>query len=119
MNNRKIVIVFSARTGMHTGINVNAYFNPFKKSRSNVLKENLEKKLKENGLYYEVSVDVNHGDLQYLKREGYQLMLISPYISQYQDYDGIECTDYYKMSLDEFDNGNVDNIIAYLLKMEP
>lgn len=119
MKNRKIVIVFSVGIHMRTGVDVNSYFNPFKKSRSSVLKDNLEKKLKENGLYYEVFEDVNHGDLKALKREGYNLMLISPYVSQYQDYDGLERTDYYKLSLEEFDHGNVDHIIAYLLKMAP
>ncbi len=117
MKNRKIVIVFSASIGLRTGVDINSHINPFKKSRSRVLKDNLEKKLKENGLYYEVYEDVNHGDLQSLKREGYNLMLISPYVSQYQNYEGLERTDYYKMSLDEFDHGNVDSIIAYLLKM--
>lgn len=119
MNNRKLVIVFSVTLGIHGGIEVNSYPNPFKKSRVKVLKENLDKKLKENGLYYDVLIDANHGDLQALKREGFDLLLISPYISGHQNYDGLERTDYYKMSLDEFDNGNVDSIISYLIKMVP
>ena len=64
----------------------------------------------------EVVIDVNHGDLQFLKREGVNLFLIPEDIASYMDYSGINMEECFQLTHDEYENGNVDRIVKYIEK---
>ena len=87
-----------------------------KKKRSTVLKENLQSALASKNQEVEVVIDVNHGDLQFLKREGVNLFLIPEDIASYIDYSGINMEECFKLTHDEYENGNVDRIVKYIEK---
>lgn len=84
--------------------------NPFKKSKSSVLKENLESKINTN---IQVIVDVNRGDLNFLKKDGVDCFLIPEYIKSYVDY-GDNKDKCFFLTTDEYDSGNVDRFVKYL-----
>lgn len=65
-----------------------------------------------------VMVDVNHGDLQALKREGVNLMLIPEDVSIYLDYANISREECYKLSHDEYENGDVTKVMEYIKGMQ-
>ena len=67
---KKIAIVPYVTNGRNSQVGHDGHFNIFKKKRSTVLKENLQSVIKAKNWEAEVIVDVNHGDLQSLKREG-------------------------------------------------
>lgn len=87
-----------------------------KKKRSTVLKENLQSALASKNQEVEVVIDVNHGDLQFLKREGVNLFLIPEDIASYMDYSGINMEECFQLTHDEYENGNVDRIVKYIEK---
>lgn len=97
----------------------NFSLNAPKKQKAENLKKNLQKKINEIGLFYDVKLDTNDGDLKYIKKDGANLILISPYIYEWMDFDGIEKADYYELSTDEFDNGKTDKIMEYLMEIVP
>lgn len=110
----KIAIVPFVTNGRGSQVGHDGHFNVFRKSRSTVLRENLENGLKEAGISAEVIVDVNHGDLKALKREGVTLMLLPSDVAIYVDYSGISSNEYYKLSENEYENGEVAHIIEYI-----
>ena len=73
---KKIAIVPYVTNGRNSQVGHDGHFNIFKKKRSTVLKEYLQSAIKAKNWEAEVIVDVNHGDLQSLKREGVNLFLI-------------------------------------------
>lgn len=111
---KKIAIVPFVTNGRGSQVGHDGYLNVFKKSRSTLLKENLEKALKAEQISAEIIVDVNHGDLQLLKRDGVKLMLLPGDVSIYVDYSGIEPNEYYKLSEAEYENGEVTHIVEYI-----
>lgn len=111
---KKIAIIPYVTHG-RTNIGHDGHLNIFKKSRSVVLKENLQRAFKSEKQDIEVIVDVNHGDLQYLKREGIKLFLIPEQLDKYIDYTGIckkdEC---FILNCDEYENGDVTRIVDFI-----
>lgn len=85
-----------------------------KKKRSTVLKENLQSAMEAKNLEAEVIVDVNHGDLQSLKREGVNLFLIPEDIARYIDYSNISKDECFKLTHDEYESGNIDRVVKYI-----
>ena len=83
---KKIAIVPYVTNGRNSQVGHDGHFNILKKKRSTVLKENLQSVIKTKNWKTEVIVDVNHGDLQSLKREGVNLFLIPEDIARYIDY---------------------------------
>ena len=113
---KKIAIIPYVTIGRNAQIGHDGHFNIFKKSRSAVLKENLQAALERNNHHIEVIVDVNHGDMQLLKREGVDLFLIPDDIAGYVDYEGINMAACFKLSHDEYENGHVERILEYIEK---
>lgn len=111
---KKIAIVPFVTNGRNSQVGHDGHLNIFKKKRSTVLKENLENALALEKINAEVIVDVNHGDLQGLKRDGVDLMLISEEIASYVDYTNIDKTECYRLSCDEYDNGDIAGVIEYI-----
>ena len=96
------------------GLQINIFFNIFKKKRSTVLKENLQSAIKAKNWEAEVIVDVNHGDLQSLKREGVNLFLIPEDIARYIDYSSVSKDECFKLTHDEYESGNIDRVVKYI-----
>ena len=113
---KKIAIIPYVTNGRNSQVGCDGHFNIFKKKRSTVLKENLQSALASKNQEVEVVIDVNHGDLQFLKREGVNLFLIPEDIASYMDYSGINMEECFKLTHDEYENGNVDRIVKYIEK---
>lgn len=62
----------------------------------------------------EVIVDVNHGDLQSLKREGVNLFLIPEDIARYTDYSNVNKEECFELTHDEYESGNIDRVVKYI-----
>ena len=107
---KKIAIIPYVTIGRNTEIGRDGYFNIFKKCRSAVLKENLQSAFALNNHKIEVIVDVNHGDMQFLKRDGVDLFLIPEDIANYIDYSGIDMAECFKLTHDEYESGNTERI---------
>ena len=88
---KKIAIVPYVTNGRNSQIGHDGHFNILKKKRSTVLKENLQSVIEAKSWEAEVIVDVNHGDLQSLKREGVNLFLIPEDIRSEERRVGKEC----------------------------
>lgn len=89
-------------------------FSIFRKKRSDVLKERLDSFFALKNWDVEVIIDVNHGDLNYLKRQGVDLFLLSPLVSVYMDYTEFDSKSYIKLTDDEFKKGMIDRITTYV-----
>ena len=113
---KKIAIIPYVTNGRNSQVGRDGHFNIFKKKRSTVLKENLQSALASKNQEVEVVIDVNHGDLQFLKREGVNLFLIPEDIASYMDYSGINMEECFQLTRDEYENGNVDRIVKYIEK---
>ena len=113
---KKIAIIPYATNGRNSQVGHDGHFNIFKKKRSAVLKENLQSVLTLKNQEVEVIIDVNHGDLQFLKREGVNLFLIPEDIASYMDYRGVNMEECFKLTHDEYECGNVDRIVKYIEK---
>lgn len=113
---KKIAIVPYVTNGRNSQVGHDGHFNIFKKKRSTVLKENLQSALASKNQEVEVVIDVNHGDLQFLKRGGVNLFLIPEDIASYMDYSGINMEECFQLTHDEYENGNVDRIVKYIEK---
>jgi len=113
---KKIAIIPYVTNGRNSQVGCDGHFNIFKKKRSTVLKENLQSALASKNQEVEVVIDVNHGDLQFLKREGVNLFLIPEDIASYMDYCGINMEECFQLTHDEYENGNVDRIVKYIEK---
>ena len=113
---KKIAIIPYVTNGRNSQVGCDGHLNIFKKKRSTVLKENLQSALASKNQEVEVVIDVNHGDLQFLKREGVNLFLIPEDIASYMDYSGINMEECFKLTHDEYENGNVDRIVKYIEK---
>lgn len=94
---------------------VGARPNPFGMDGGlNIFKKSLSETLKEKNMDYEVHVDSTYDDLKNLIQDEDTLLLISPYIKDKVDIDGISKNNYYILSENEFNNGYVEDIITYL-----
>lgn len=82
--------------------------------QSLALKENLQSVIKAKNWEAEVIVDVNHGDLQSLKREGVNLFLIPEDIARYIDYSSVRKDECFKLTHDEYESGNIDRVVKYI-----
>jgi hypothetical protein len=103
---KKIAIVPYVTNGRNLQVGHDGHFNIFKKKRSAVIKaKNWEA---------EVIVDVNHGDLQSLKREGVNLFLIPEDIARYIDYSSVSKYECFKLTHDEYESGNIDRVVKYI-----
>ena len=111
---QKIAIVPYVTYGRLAQAGYDGHLNVFKKKRSAVLKENLEAAISEEKWNIEVFVDVNHGDLQGLQREGVDLFLIPEGAATYADYENIDKKMCFKLNQDEYENGTVGRIIEYI-----
>lgn len=111
---KKIAIVPYVTNGKNAQVGRDGYLNIFKKKRSTVLKENLEIALSTEKTNLEIVIDVNHGDLPALKREGVDLFIIPEDIACYVDYENINKAECFKLSHDEYENGIVHRIIEYI-----
>ncbi|SQB01202.1 Uncharacterised protein [Clostridium beijerinckii] len=63
---------------------------------------------------YKVHVDSTYDDLKNLIQDEDTLLLISPYIKDKVDIDGINKNNYYILRETEFNDGYVEDIITYL-----
>ena len=106
---KKIAIVPYVTNGRNSQVGHDGHFNIFKKKRSTVLKEYLQSAIKAK-----VIVDVNHGDLQSLKREGVNLFLIPEDIARYIDYSSVSKDECFKLTHDEYESGNIDRVVKYI-----
>ena len=111
---KKIAIVPYVTYGRLAQAGHDGHLNPFKKKRSAALKENLEAALSAEKWDMEVIIDVNHGDLPGLKREGVDLFVIPEDIAVYVDYDKINKKECFQISHDAYENGTVNRIIEYI-----
>ncbi len=111
---KKIAIVPYVTVGRNAVFGRDGHLNIFKKGRSAVLKENLQSAFALKNREIEVIVDVNYGDLPFLKREGVDLFLIPEDIAAYIDYNGIHKEECFKLTHDEYEDGNVDRILNYI-----
>ena len=111
---KKIAIVPYVTNGRNSQVGHDGHFNIFKKKRSTVLKENLQSAIKAKNWEAEVIVDVNHGDLQSLKREGVNLFLIPEDIARYIDYSSVSKDECFKLTHDEYERGNIDRVVKYI-----
>ena len=100
--------------GRNSQVGHDGHFNILKKKRSTVLKENLQSVIKAKNWEAEVIVDVNHGDLQSLKREGVNLFLIPEDIARYIDYSSVSKDECFKLTHDEYESGNIDRVVKYI-----
>ncbi len=114
---KKIAIVPYVTYGRLAQAGLDGHLNPFKKKRTTVLKENLEAALSAEQRNIEVIVDVNHGDLPGLKREGADLFVIPEDIARYVDYDKVDKSECFQLSHEEYENGTVNRIIEYIRKL--
>ena len=105
----KIAIVPYVEYGK-TVIGKDNQLNPFKESRSSILKEKIETSISNN---IQVIVDVNRGDLNYLRREGVDCFIIPEYIKSYVEY-GENKDKCFFLTADEYNTGNVDRFIKYV-----
>ncbi len=112
---RKIAIVPMVTNGRASEVGMDGHFNVFKKKRSKVLKEALESALNEKEYSAEIIVDVNHGDLRALKREGVDLFLIPHLVSIYVDRDGIDESACFRLTHEEYENGEVERIVQRIV----
>lgn len=110
----KIAIIPYVTNGRNSQVGHDGYLNIFKKKKSTVLKEKLERALSLENIDTKVIVDVNHGDLPALKREGVDLFLIPEDIASYIDYGNINKTDCYRLGHEEYEKGDVRKIIEYI-----
>lgn len=108
---KKIAIVPYVTNGRNSQI---GHFNILKKKRSTVLKENLQSVIEAKSWEAEVIVDVNHGDLQSLKREGVNLFLIPEDIARYIDYSSVNKDECFELTHDEYESGNIDRVVKYI-----
>ena len=113
---KKIAIIPYVTNGRNSQVGRDGHFNIFRKKRSTVLKENLQSALASKNQEVEVVIDVNHGDLQFLKREGVSLFLIPEDIAGYIDYSCVHMEECLKLTHDEYESGNVDRIVKYIEK---
>lgn len=90
------------------------YLNFFRKKRTTVLKENLEKTFALEDLNISVIIDVNHGDLPALKKEGVDLFIIPEGIARYIDYDNINRDDCFILKVEEYEKGTVERLMLYI-----
>ncbi len=94
---------------------VGARPNPFGMDRGlNIFKKSLSETLKEKNMDYEVYVDSTYDGPKKLIQDEDTLLLISPYIKDKVDIDGISKNNYYILSENEFNDGYVEDIITYL-----
>ena len=114
---KKLAIVPYATYGRNSQVGNDGHINIFKKKRSTVLKENIEKALSQENLDIDVIIDTNHGDLHYLKREGVDLFIIPEMIYSYVDYGDIDKSSCFKLTNDEYDNGDVKRVVDYIKEM--
>lgn len=105
----KIAIVPYAEYG-RTVMGKDNSINPLKKNKSSIIKENLESQISGD---VKVIIDVNRGDLNFLKKDGVDCFLIPEYIKSYVDY-GDNKDKCFFLSNDEYDSGNVERFIEYL-----
>lgn len=110
----KIAIIPYATYGRGSQAGHDGYINVFKKKRSTVLKENLEKAFKEENICAEIVVDVNHGDLLALKKDGVNLFVIPEDVAIYLDYKDIDKNTCVKLTLDEYDRGDITKVLEYI-----
>ena len=111
---KKIAVVPYVTNGRNSQVGHDGHFNIFKKKRSTVLKENLQSVIKAKNWEAEVIVDVNHGDLQSLKREGVNLFLIPEDIARYIDYSSVSKDECFKLTHDEYESGNIDRVVKFI-----
>lgn len=111
---KKIAIIPYVTNGRNSQVGHDGHFNIFKKKRSTVLKENLQSAIKAKNWEAEVIVDVNHGDLQSLKREGVNLFLIPEDIARYIDYSSVSKDECFKLTHDEYESGNIDRVVKFI-----
>ncbi len=111
---KKIAIVPYVTNGRNSQIGHDGRFNILKKKRSTVLKENLQSVIEAKSWEAEVIVDVNHGDLQSLKREGVNLFLIPEDIARYIDYSSVNKDECFELTHDEYESGNIDRVVKYI-----
>lgn len=120
---KKIIIVPYVQTGRLSRVGKDGHtpfkpgFNPLKPKHSTTLKANLEQALGEAGLAATIDVDVNQGNLQALKREGYDLMLLPYEVAMYEDYTDLDAASYYKMKPETYEAGKVDGIMRHIKRM--
>lgn len=110
----KIAVIPFATYGRNSQVGKDGHINILKKKRSTVIKENLESCFKSENIDAEVIVDVNHGDLQYLIKEGVNLFLIPEEIENFIDYTNVDKTMCIKLTSDEYDNGNIERVIKII-----
>jgi hypothetical protein len=97
--------------GVRMGLDRQVLF--FKKKKSAILKENIEKYIKENELNHCLNVDIAEGyetPEELINKDGI-LVLISPYIKNQIDLTSIPKDKYYVLSEDEFITGKVEKIV--------
>lgn len=114
---KKLAIVPYATNGINSQVGQDGHFNIFKKKRSTVIKEKIEKALSLENIDIDVIIDTNHGDLHYLKRQGVDLFIIPEMIYGYIDYSDIDKSCCFKLTNDEYDNGDIKRVIDYIKEM--
>lgn len=114
---RKIVIVSKVISGVRPNpFGLDGSGNPFKKSFSEKLKEELNNSFKEKNMDYTVEIDTEFDPLEKIIKNGAYKILISPFIKDAVNLDEIKKDDYYILNEDEFSNCVIDNILKELAK---
>ena len=91
--------------------------NPFKKRLSTSLEASLKESLTKENLEYTVSIDQTYDTCKELIENGADLILISPYVKTMVDLSNLDKNSYYLLSITEFEDSNVDNIINFIKKL--
>ena len=111
---KKIVIVSQTNIGMKSStFGFDGSINPFKKSLSKQLKENLNEYFKNNNIEYITEVE-NYETLENIIKNSAYKILISPYLKGAIDLSNLDKNTYYILNEDEFLHSKIDNILTFL-----
>ncbi len=107
---KKIIIISKAIVGARPApFGYNGIF--LKKSLREKLQDKLNKYFKDNNIDYMAETDESYKDIKELIAEGYDKVLISPYIKDKIDLKNIDNNKYYVLTYEEFNDCIIDNII--------
>jgi len=108
---KKVVIVSStAMPGQPIPMGFES-LNPFKKTRADILKKNLEKVIQEEQLDFRVERDITYGDIPQLKADGANFFIVTPFASDYVELNLLGENEYVVLTGQEYDEGDVSRIV--------
>ncbi|WP_342506362.1 hypothetical protein [Sporosarcina sp. FSL K6-2383] len=84
----------------------------FKKPLSEKLEVSIRKRLRQEGMDYDVSVDTTYDTCETIINNGASLILISPYIKHIVEVNNLNPRSYYLLNENEYNDAYVEEIIA-------